>query len=62
MVGMTFTSNDVEYAIAARPTARSWLVTLILVMIITGAIGMSLMLWVLAEDRAFRRGTDAAST
>jgi hypothetical protein len=54
MVGMTFAANDVEYAIAARPTARSWLVTLILVMTIIGTSGISLTLWTLAEDRAFQ--------
>jgi hypothetical protein len=50
----TRTSSNVEYAIAARPTARSWLVTVVLVMVITGTVGLLLTLWVLAEDRAFQ--------
>lgn len=54
MAGMTFTARDVEYAIAVRPTARSWLVTTIVVMTVIGTTAISLTLWVVAEDRAFQ--------
>lgn len=51
---MVFTSSDVEFVIAARPSARTWLITLIVAMSITGIVGLSLTLGALLEVRAFQ--------